>query len=474
MSENQNSEYKSTEKTLARMSTPPTTPSTVGCNSPNVLFATPDSSMESSMEHEESGLEESITDSPMPARSVSPDAAFKLLTREAPPEPDFLESNDSETVDQTLAGMTPSRISSKTLVRDLCDLSQPFHGKIAKCEEEMIEADIQQSLYIIQQSLDERCTKKMAFRSIVCLPPTLIKVKEEAPAEEESGKPRIVAFGLPDDVRVFTCSNEVTDNHNMLEAWPIYYSSTDDYTTDVEVSLISTADEKYESFSHSASNASYETVDQAKYPSLADLADRRNDIVDGGEVCADSQTGDIAVDALDESGCKLEVSPYRFINCTYPRADSASEVKEIESVDSDSIVSDFFTESKRDEEEESRGTNSTHSTFAEDVRHMLSDIGANFAKVGSDISLRLNCSTGSFTDCSQCKYNRRNTPLPNLDEMQWLSPSSGDFDRTISILNSFPDYGAPQVSRTFSLDFTAIPTVNSMCTRDSDVSSRKI
>jgi hypothetical protein len=478
MSEKLISEYKSTGKTLARMSTPPTTPSTIGCNSPDVLFAT----LDGSMECEKSELEESITDfeRQVSARTVSPDDAFKFLTREAPPEPDFLEPKDSETVNQIIAGMMPSRISSKKSVRDLGNLSQPFQDKMAECEEE------------IEQKMRQAQYERMA----ACVGTAQVpKVKEEAPAKEESSKPRNVVFGLVDDVRLFSRTTE--ELNHMLEELSITSLSTDNCSSeDVEVSFVST-DEKYESFCHSDSLAVSETgitmgmpeesmvnVDHAKFPTLAErdaFAIYKEE--DGGEVCADLHTGDIAV--VNESGYKLGLSPYCFINvnCTDPRAVSESETSEVKGtknyVDSDSIVSDFITESKWAEEEKSSGTNSTESTFGEDITHVLSDLRATFAKVGSELGQRLNCS--GFINCSKSKYPHRSKYLhreahlpytENAMDISWVSPSYGDFDSTISGLDSLPDYGSTQLSRTFSLDMTAIPNINSMCTRESSMSSR--
>ena len=430
------------------MSTPPTTPSTVGCNSPDVFFAT----------------------TVVSARAVSPNTAFKFLTREAPQEPDFLEpSMYSEPVNQMITGMMPS---PKNL----------FQVKTAEREED------------VQHALDERFAACDA----------------EAPAKEESSKPRKVVFGNADDVRVFSRTTEV--RKHMLEVLPIgsLPFTDDDCSTDVEVSLRSASDKEYESFSHTGSCATSETGvsmgkpeeatvnwDLAKFRRPADEDDfamskakkkgDKNSVVDRGEFCVDSQTRHSAVVALNKSGRKVEALPCRFIHlddCSDHQTDSESEISEAKgtkSVHSYNIVSDFIAEPWK-EEEKSRGTNSTDSkSCSEDVKHLLSDIRATFANVGSQLGLgelsqRLSC---YGANCSDSKYNRhrRKPPFPNSEEctmeISWLSKTHDDIGSTISRLDSLSDYGSStQDSRAFSLDITAIPKINSMCTLESSKSSK--
>jgi hypothetical protein len=446
LSEKLISVHQSNEETPARMSTPPTTPSTVGCNSPDELFATPDGSME----HEESEIEEHITDSPILcqletshagkpsnhplatvyARSVWSDTASKFPTREqTTPEPDFRKPVDSETVNQIIAGMVPSPMSStKKSILDLGNVSKSLQAKMAtgimQCEEEIEQ--------VIEQEMQQTLSESLA----TCI--------EEGPAKEESSKPKKVHFGLKDEVHEFSCttgvSNHMTDNSSM----------------DVKVSLYSATDEKYESFSNKGSCAVSGTgvimpdkpedimvnADHAKFsgPGLADWdafaisemllyehkeEERINTIVDGCKL----QAGHIAVDALNESGRnKVEVSPCRFdhfddVEVSPSQFLHSLEVKGTKSFESDSVsdFSDFIiTDCNGDhEEEKSSGANSTETPLS-DVDHMISDLGATFARLTSQIAQKFNCSD----------------PFPDPDEitmgMSWLSPCRGDFDRTIS------------------------------------------
>ena len=476
MSEKLISDDKSIGATLNRKSTPPTTPSTVSCNSPDVVFATPDVNME----HDESEIEESDTyssiesqlDHTLPDKAsnhpsvtavsagvVSPDSAFKFPTREAPPELDFFEPTDSETVNDIIAGkywrghLMPPPISSKSSVPDLVQLSQSFQDKMAKYEHE-IEQEIEQEIRLATYS-------------------------EEAPAKEESSKP---TDGLADEVRVFSRSTE--ELNHMLEKWSITsLSPTDNCGTDVEVSLLFTTDEKCESFhDHAGSCAGIETcgvkmgeseelianVEHAKSPGQADRDpfaisemaygdkdEERNIIVDRGEVRADSQAGHTAIDALNESGDEMKVSPWscfsHFDDCTDPRADSESETSEVNGtkhVDSDSLVFDsdslvfdsFIAEEvspwyrfshfddcidpRADSESETSELNGTKYVDSdsiisrsiiteessswwdeeekssgtnsiegppEDVNHIISYLRAAFAKVGRELDQSLNC-----------------------------------------------------------------------------------
>ena len=427
-------------RSLNRKSTPPTTPSTVSCNSPDVAFATPDVSMthdeseseesiiadspikrqldytspdpstvscssnspdvvfatpDVSMEHEESELDESVTDSPIErqldhtspdkpsnhpsvtavsTRDVSADRAFKFSTRAALPKVGLFEAIDAEIVDNIIAGkyrrghyrrghlMPPRKTSEKTL-RDLVKLSRSFQDNMEKCEEGMDQG--------IEQEMQQLYERLATYSEKV------------PPAKEESSKPTKVVFGMTDDAQVSSRSTE--EFNHMLEEWPITsLSTTGSCDTDVEVSLISATDEKYESSPHhtgscagfksspqSGSCAGIETdevqmgerpeeitanVDHPKCPELADRDrfaisemaygykdEERNSIAEEGESCADPQTGHIAVDAINESGGQVEVSPwYCFSNlnkCTDPRADSESETFE---EDADSIVLDSF------------------------------------------------------------------------------------------------------------------------------------
>jgi hypothetical protein len=397
------------------MSTPPTTPSTADCDSPDWFCATPDT-------------------------------AFKFLTREVQPEPEH-----------------------------------PLNERLGACF-------------------------------------------EEAPAREESS--RKVAFGTEEnEVRLFSRTTE--ERNQMLEEW--YKASllaANDCRTDVEVSLRSTADEKDASFSHTGSCAISKTgvtmgkleelmfnLDHAILPGLADRdafaisemifgnkEEERTSIVDAGKISTDSQAGHRAVAARNKIERKAKVSPCRFIDldCRDPRADSEtalSEVNATKSVDSDSIVSDFITESHFKKvkgaksfgtestmstwegEDESSGTNTTEGLlFADDVRYMLSDLGATFAKAGwCELTQRLySCST----DCSQTRNRRRETRFPNPDdntiEISWMSQSS-DVDTTISSLDSSSDYGSvpTQDSPTFCLDVTAKPKINSIRTRETSRSRHR-
>jgi hypothetical protein len=443
LSEKLISVHQSNEETPARMSTPPTTPSTVGCNSPNLLFTTPDGSME----HEESEIEERITDSPsfrqletshagkpsnhplataVYSRSIWPDTAFKFPTKEATPEPDFRKPVDYETVNQIIAGMVPSPMSStKKSIRDIGNLSKSFQDKMA--------TDIMECEEGIEQEMQQTLSESLA----TCI--------EKSPAKEEkSSKPKKVHFGLKDEVREFSCNY-----------------MTDDWTTDMKVSLYPATDEKYESISNKGSCAVSGTgvvmldrpedrmvnVDHAKFPGtgLADWdafaisemllyehkEEEREIVVDRGELCADSQARHIAVDALNESGRKVEVSPCRFINsirsdhCIDLWANSQFgllEVKGTKSVDSDSVsdFSDFVADCNWDhEEEKSSGPKSTETPLS-DVDLMISDLSATFTRVTSEIAQKFNCSD----------------PFPDPDEitmgMSWLSPFRGGIDRTIS------------------------------------------
>jgi hypothetical protein len=354
------------------MSTPPATLSTIGCNSPAVLFATPDGSME----HEEPELKERITDSPIlhlsetspagkpsnhplvtavHARSVVwPDIPFKFLTREATPEPDFLKPVASETVNQIIAGMLPSPIAStKKSIRDLGNLLKSFKVKMAagimECEEE------------IEQGIEKGGKQEMQHS----LSESLATCLEKDPAKGGSSKPRKSHVGLKDEVRVFSC-----------------------------------------------------TI-----------------IVDGGESCADLQAGHIAVDALNESGRKAEVSPCRLIhsipsdNCTDLWANSQFGLLEVEGtpkyVDSDDVsnFSDFIITDRNcdHEKEKARVANSTESPFAKDVNHMISDLGMTFARVTSELVQRFNCSDPSLSDPDEITMG-----------MPWLSRCHGGIDRTIS------------------------------------------
>jgi hypothetical protein len=432
------SDHISNEKSPARMSTQPTTPSTVGCNSPDLLFATPDGSKK----HEESELEEHIRDSPIlrqletshagkpsnhplitavSARTVSPDNAFNFFTREATPEDDFHKAVVSETVNQIIAGLVPSPISSsKKSVRDLRKLSKSFQD-IMECKEEIEQRSEQE----MQQSL----SKSLA----TCI--------EKDPAKEESRKPRKVVFGQKDDV---------SGTGVIMLGEP----------KDVMV-----------------------TVDHAKFPGLADWdafaisemvcvhkkeEEKRNIIVERGKLCVDSQAGHIAVDALNESGRKVEVSPCRFVHLddvgvslcpfmhssrssdhsTDPWADSEFEMSEVvkgtNSVDSDSLsnFSDFITDCKWDyEEKRSRGAMSTETPFSKDVKDIMSDLGETFAQLRSELVQRLSCSH----------------PLADLDEnateTACLSPCRGDIDRTTSRNDDYywlSDYLSTQDDRTLS------------------------
>jgi hypothetical protein len=484
------SEYRSTEKSPSRMLAPPTTPSTVSCNSPEVPFDTPDGTME----HEDSESEESVSDSPidhqvdtspgkpsnppsapaLPLKAASTDAAaFEFPTRgEAPSAPDFSESMDSETVNQIIAGMMPSPISSKNPVRDLGNLSQTFQDKMAECEEE--------SEQEMRQSLEERIT---ACEDAAQVP----TVKEEAPAKEESSKPetpRKVGFGLADDVRVFSRTTE--ELNHMLEELSIASISTDDCSADMEVSLASATGEKDKSSSEAGCFPVFETaganmgipeesmvsVDHVKFPSLADrdtsvISYNQEEIKSIVDEFIDSHTEDNSVGAPNESLYKSEVSPYRFIHldCGGPRADSETEMSKVKGTKD--VDSDVVTESIWDEEDTS-GMSSTKSTYVEDVKHMISDLSATFARVGSELGLKLGCA--GFADCSRNECHR---PIPESSmDISWLSPSYGDFDTSISRLDSLPDYEAQPVSRTFSLDMTVIPQVNSMYTQESSMSSR--
>jgi hypothetical protein len=481
--------YESNEKKTARVSTPPTTPSTIGCNSSDELFDTPDGSMV----HEESEIEESITDSPIlrqletspgkpsnhplvtavSARAVLPHTAFELLTREVTPDPEFLEPDKSETVNQIIAGMMPSPKSSKKSVRDLVNLSKSFQDKMAGLMEfgEEIEQGIQHTL-----SLSE----------------SLATCIEKAPAEEESSEPRNVHLGVKDDVLVFLHTTGVVNHMLEKDTSIACFSTADDWSTGVKVSLIPATDD----VTMDEPEELMVNVDHPKFPGPADrnaLAisemvykreeERRNIIADGGELCADSKAGHIAVDALNESGRKAEISPCRFIHfddvgvsscpfmqsissddCTDPWANSEFEMSEVKgtSVDSDSVsdFSDFMADCYWDrEEEESRGPHSTKTPFSKDIKHMLSDLGVMSAKVKKEIVQIFNCSGPSpYPDenaigksCMSPCHRVIDKTISRNDDYFWVSDylsAQDDFDD-----GSIHDDDSRTVnSRTLSLD----------------------
>jgi hypothetical protein len=448
--------YESNEKTPARMSTPPTTPSTVCCNSPDELFDTPDGSMI----HEESEIEESITDSPIlrqletspgepskqpfvtavSARAVSTDIAFKFLTREVTTDPDFLKPEDSETVNEIIVGIIPSPKSSKKSVQDLVNLSKSFLDEMAGLmeHEEEIEQGVKQE---IQQSLS--------------VSESLVSCIEKAPVKEESSEPRNVHFGVKDDVLVAFLRTTGGVN-NMLERDRSItcLSTTDDWSTGVKVSLIPATDDVTMAKPEELMTIN---VDHAKFPGLADRdalvisemvyeykEEERTIIVDGGELCADSQAGHIAVDAHNESGRKVVVSPCPFVHfndvgvssCPFMHSIISddytdqwahsefemSDVKGTKSVDSDSVsdFSDFIADCYWDhEEEESRGPKSTKKPFSKDIKHMLSDLGEISANVKNELLQIFNCS------------GRSPDPDENAMEKSCLSPCHRVIDRTI-------------------------------------------
>jgi hypothetical protein len=309
----------------------------------------------------------------------------KSLNPKVTPEPDFLKPVASETVNQIIAGMLPSPIaSSKKSIRDLGNLSKSFKVKMAagimECEEEIEQGIEQGSKQAMQHSLSESLA--------TCL--------EKDPAKGGSSKPRKSHVGLKDDdVQVFSCTMGVT-NH-----------MTVDWSADVKASLYSAIDEICKSFSCAVSGPGVimlgesedlvANVDHAKFPAgLAECGaafaisemvyelneEERNIIVDGGEYCANLQAGHIAVDALNESGRKAEVSTCRLIhsipsdNCTDLCANSQFGLLEVEGtpkyVDSDDVsnFSDFIITDRNcdHEKEKKRVANSTESPFAKDVQ----------------------------------------------------------------------------------------------------------
>lgn len=118
----------------------------------------------------------------------------------------------------------------------------------------------------------------------------------------------------------------------------------------------------------------------------------------------------------------MEVSPYCCISvnsCNDPQVDSESEMSEVKGAsyveDCDrTIVPDIITIVSKWDKEESSGTNSTEEStfFGEDVKHILSDLGATFAKVGDELVQRLNCS-GCINRSQESRYPPRKAHLPN-------------------------------------------------------------
>jgi hypothetical protein len=468
----------------ATETTPPTTPSTASCNTPRSLFATPDGSMQ------QEGSESSHTNSPIlrqletwpdkpsippsvtavSARAVSPDIAQ--------PELDVLESReDSETVNNITAGQMPMPILYKKSVQDLGNLLQSFENKKADIMEstEEIEKAMQHSLFEtlansiieapakeeisnprkvvlgdvrlfwrtteeINQMLEEElsnastpkpvgsktvnritaglipsptsskkadimeCAEEIHYISFeqemqqsVC--ERLATCVEEAPAEEKSSKPRKVAFGLVDDVRLFLHTTGETNQMLEEELSITCLSPRYEYSSEVEVSLITATDENYES-------------------------------------------GHIAVERFNERGRKVEVSPGRFIredDGTDPWPDSESETNSVDSDDSN-YWDDW------NEEEKSIAT--AEIPFSNEVKHMISDLGATFARVGSELGQRFNMS--GFTNCDQSNYpGSMKPPQLNPDEiklgMSWLSRCHGD--------NALSKYGSPRDDDSGSLIF---------------------
>jgi hypothetical protein len=198
----------------------------------------------------------------------------------------------------------------------------------------------------------------------------------------------------------------------------------------------------------------------------AHKGEESNSIVDGGGLCAtNSHAGHLAVDELKHRRFvhldDVEVSPPRLVplddvfemsdirGSWSLESDKVSEFTDFITVRSGNVseFTDFITVRSGNEEEKSRaasskgassrgntsggnhsggnhsrgnlsrGNTSTETVFSKDVQHMLSDLGATFAKVGSELSQRFSCSDS--------------VPDPDAETtigMEWLSPCHGDID----------------------------------------------
>jgi hypothetical protein len=414
LSEKLISNYISNKKNPSRMSTPPKTPATVGSKSPEAFFATPDGSME------------------------------------------YSESELEETVNQIIAGMVPSPMSSRKSFRNLGNVSKSLEEKMADIRE--FEEENEQGVkHKMQQSLSGRlatCVGKAFCKKEVG---NIRKIKRGIEQERKQSKSERSATCF----RKASCKKEIGNLKKIKRGieQERQQSKSESLTRHVEkasckkeignLKKIKRGIEQERQQSKSERLATH----VGKASSKKEIDSHRKNVSgvkdDPQAILREMEVAPFVYWDGVERSITPSIYSRRLDDGTDPRTDSQfemSEVKGTRSFDSDSIsdFSSFMTDCNWEhEEEKSRIANSSASPFSKDVQLMISDLGATFGNARSGL-----LQTFNFVDPLPDDSNKNTMP------MSWLSPC-----QTISRVDSC--YSAFHYGSTPDDDVSVTPSVDS-------------